>query len=64
MLAAFIATVVVTLYARFVAPADVYVPLVAGVVQQLPGLQLTAAVRELAARNLVAGTGAAGARFS
>ena len=44
VLAAFIATVVVTLYARFVHPLDVYVPLVAGVVQQLPGLQLTAAV--------------------
>jgi uncharacterized membrane protein YjjP (DUF1212 family) len=56
VLAAFIATVVVTLYARFVHPLDVYVPLVAGVVQQLPGLQLTAALRELACRNLVAGT--------
>jgi uncharacterized membrane protein YjjP (DUF1212 family) len=56
VLAAFIATVVVTLYARLVHPLDVYVPLVAGVVQQLPGLQLTAALRELACRNLVAGT--------
>jgi uncharacterized membrane protein YjjB (DUF3815 family) len=56
VLAAFIATVVVTLYGRFVHPLDVYVPLVAGVVQQLPGLQLTAALRELAFRNLVAGT--------
>jgi uncharacterized membrane protein YjjP (DUF1212 family) len=63
VLAAFIATVVVTLYARFVHPLDVYVPLVAGVVQQLPGLQLTAALRELAFRNLVAGTARLGSVF-
>jgi uncharacterized membrane protein YjjP (DUF1212 family) len=61
VLAAFLATIVVTLYSRFVHPLDVYVPIVAGVVQQLPGLQLTAALRELAFRNLVAGTARLGA---
>jgi uncharacterized membrane protein YjjP (DUF1212 family) len=61
VLAAFVATLIVTLYSRFVHPLDVYVPIVAGVVQQLPGLQLTAALRELAFRNLVAGTARLGA---
>jgi len=56
VLAAFLATAVVTLYAEFVHPLNVYVPLVAGVIQILPGLQLTAALHELAYRNLVAGT--------
>lgn len=56
VLAAFVATAIVTLYAARVHPLDAYVPLVAGVVQLLPGLQLTAALRELAFRNLVAGT--------
>ena len=56
VLAAFVATVVVTLYARAVHPLAVYVPLVAGVVQVLPGFALTAALHELAYRNLVAGT--------
>jgi uncharacterized membrane protein YjjP (DUF1212 family) len=56
VLAAFVATAVVTLYAQFVHPLNVYVPLVAGVIQILPGLQLTAALHELAYRNLVAGT--------
>jgi uncharacterized membrane protein YjjP (DUF1212 family) len=56
VLAAFVATVIVTAYSRFVAPIDVYIPIVAGVVQLLPGLQLTTALHELAYRNLVAGT--------
>lgn len=56
VLAAFVATVVVTFYASHVHPLAVYVPLVAGVVQVLPGFQLTAALHELAFRNLVAGT--------
>ncbi len=56
VLAAFVATAIVTFYAAHVHPLNVYVPLVAGVVQLLPGLQLTAALHELAYRNLVAGT--------
>lgn len=54
--AAFLATAIVTLYALHVHPVAAYVPLVAGVVQLLPGFQLTAALHELAYRNLVAGT--------
>ena len=61
VLAAFLATIVVTLYATHVAPIAVYVPLVAGVVQVLPGFQLTTALHELAYRNLVAGTSRLGA---
>jgi uncharacterized membrane protein YjjP (DUF1212 family) len=56
VLAAFAATTIVSAYAAFVHPLGVYVPIVAGVVQLLPGLQLTEALRELAYRNLVAGT--------
>jgi len=56
VLAAFVATVIVSAYAEFVHPLSVYVPIVAGVVQLLPGLQFTAALHELAYRNLVAGT--------
>jgi uncharacterized membrane protein YjjP (DUF1212 family) len=56
VLAAFVATAIVTLYAATYHPLNVYVPLVAGVIQLLPGLQLTAALHELAYRNLVAGT--------
>jgi uncharacterized membrane protein YjjP (DUF1212 family) len=56
VLAAFVATAIVTLYGRYVHPLAVYIPIVAGVVQLLPGLQLTAALRELAYQNLVAGT--------
>jgi uncharacterized membrane protein YjjP (DUF1212 family) len=56
VLAGFLATLIVTLYATFVAPIAVYVPIVAGVVQVLPGFELTTALHELAYRNLVAGT--------
>lgn len=56
VLAAFAATGIVSVYAAYIHPLSVYVPIVAGVVQLLPGLQLTAALHELAYRNLVAGT--------
>lgn len=56
VLAAFAATLIVTLYAGRIHPLAVYVPLVAGVVQVLPGFALAAALHELAYRNLVAGT--------
>ena len=44
VLAAFVATAIVTLYAAVFHPLNVYVPLVAGVIQLLPGLQLTSAL--------------------
>lgn len=56
VLAGFFATFIVTFYATRVAPIAVYVPIVAGVVQVLPGFELTTALHELAYRNLVAGT--------
>jgi uncharacterized membrane protein YjjP (DUF1212 family) len=56
VLAGVIATLVVTAFVRFGGPLAVYVPIVAGVVQLLPGLQLTEALHELAYRNVVAGT--------
>ena len=56
VLAGVVATVVVTAFARFVGHLNVYVPIAAGVVQLLPGLQLTEALHELAYRNVVAGT--------
>ena len=56
VLAAFVTTVIVSTFAARVHPIAVYVPLVAGVVQLVPGLQITAALHELAYRNLVAGT--------
>jgi uncharacterized membrane protein YjjB (DUF3815 family) len=56
VLCALLATVIVTEYAVHVHPLIVYVPLVAGVVQTLPGFQLTTALHELAYRNFVAGT--------
>jgi uncharacterized membrane protein YjjP (DUF1212 family) len=56
VLAGFIATVVVTGYSHVMAHIAVYIPIVAGVVALLPGLQLTEALHELASRNVVAGT--------
>jgi uncharacterized membrane protein YjjP (DUF1212 family) len=56
VLASLVATTIVTAYSRVAPHLDVYVPLVAGVVVVLPGLQLTTALHELAYRNLVAGT--------
>ena len=54
--AAFVATVIVGLWEHFVAPISLYVVLIAGVVQLLPGYSLTTALNELANRNLVSGT--------
>jgi uncharacterized membrane protein YjjP (DUF1212 family) len=56
VLAAFFATAITATYATFVHPLSAYVPIVAGVVQLLPGLELTRALHELAFRDLVAGT--------
>ena len=51
VLAGFIATVVVTGYSHVMAHIAVYIPIVAGVVALLPGLQLTEALHELASRQ-------------
>lgn len=63
VLAAFAATAIVTGYAALVHPVSAYIPIVAGVIQVLPGLQLTEALHELAYRNLVAGTARLGGVF-
>ena len=54
--AAFVATVIVGLWEHFAGPIALYVAIVAGVVQLLPGYSLTTALNELANRNLVSGT--------
>ena len=61
--AAFIATVIVALWERFVGPVALYVVLIAGIVQLLPGYSLTTALNELANRNLVSGTARLGGVF-
>ncbi len=54
--AAFVATVIIALWERFGPPISLYVALIAGIVQLLPGYALTTALNELANRNLVSGT--------
>lgn len=61
--AAFVATVIVGLWERFVGPVSLYVVLIAGIVQLLPGFSLTTALNELANRNLVSGTARLGGVF-
>ncbi|HEY0615307.1 MAG TPA: threonine/serine exporter family protein, partial [Candidatus Elarobacter sp.] len=61
--AAFIATVIVGLWERFAGPVALYVVLIAGIVQLLPGYSLTTALNELANRNLVSGTARLGGVF-
>lgn len=56
VLAAFVATLVVGAYEIFVGPVALYIAIIAGIVQLLPGFTLTAAIHELASRHLVAGT--------
>ena len=63
VLAAFIATVIVGLWESFVGPIALYVVLIAGIVQLLPGYSLTTALGELANRNLVSGTARLGGVF-
>lgn len=55
VVAAFVATVIVGLFVRFVGPTNVYVSIVAGIVVLLPGYSLTLALHELANDFLVAG---------
>jgi uncharacterized membrane protein YjjP (DUF1212 family) len=54
--AAFVATLIVAAYTNFVAPANLYISIVAGVVVLLPGYSLTLALHELANQDLIAGT--------
>ncbi len=61
VLAAFVATMVVAAYEHFAGPVALYIAIVAGVVQLLPGFTLTTALHELANRHLVAGTARLGA---
>jgi uncharacterized membrane protein YjjP (DUF1212 family) len=61
VLAAFVATLVVSAYEHFVGPLALYIAIIAGVVQLLPGFTLTTALHELANRHLVAGTARLGA---
>jgi uncharacterized membrane protein YjjP (DUF1212 family) len=61
--AAFVATAIIGVWERFVGPVSLYVVLIAGIVQLLPGYALTAALNELANRNLVSGTARLGGVF-
>ncbi len=55
--AAFVATLIIGAFERFGGhELSLYVVIIAGIVQLLPGLSLTTALHELANRNLVAGT--------
>ncbi len=54
--AAFAATLIVAAYTHFVAPVNLYIAIVAGVVVLLPGYSLTLALHELANQELIAGT--------
>jgi uncharacterized membrane protein YjjP (DUF1212 family) len=56
VLAAFVATLVVAGYETLFGPVALYIAIIAGVVQLLPGFTLTSALHELAGRQLVAGT--------
>ena len=61
VLASFTATLAVAAYVHFIAPIALYIVIVAGVVQLLPGFTLTTALHELTSRHLVAGTARLGA---
>lgn len=58
--AAFLVTLIATAVAAFVAPLSLQGVIIAGLIVLMPGLTLTTAVSELAARQLVSGT----ARFA
>lgn len=61
--AAFVATLIVAAYTHFVAPVNLYISIVAGVVVLLPGYSLTLALNELANEDLTAGTARLGRVF-
>ncbi len=56
VIAAFVGTLVVAGYTHFIAPANLYISIVSGVVVLLPGYSLTLALHELANQDLIAGT--------
>jgi uncharacterized membrane protein YjjP (DUF1212 family) len=64
VIAAFVATLIVAAYTHFIAPANLYVSIVAGVVVLLPGYSLTLALHELANRDWIAGTARLGGVFA
>ena len=61
--AAFVATVIIALWERFLGSLSLYVVLIAGIVPLLPGYSLTTALSELANRNWVSGTARLGGVF-
>ena len=63
VIAAFVATLIVAAYTHFVAPVNLYISIVAGVVVLLPGYSLTLALNELANEDLTAGTARLGRVF-
>jgi uncharacterized membrane protein YjjP (DUF1212 family) len=63
VIAAFAATLIVAVYTHYVAPVNLYISIVAGVVVLLPGYSLTLALNELANEDLIAGTARLGRVF-
>jgi uncharacterized membrane protein YjjB (DUF3815 family) len=64
VIAAFLGTLIVAGYTHFVAPTNLYISIVAGVVVLLPGYSLTLALHELANQDLIAGTARLGRVFA
>ncbi|MGZ3498780.1 MAG: threonine/serine ThrE exporter family protein [Vulcanimicrobiaceae bacterium] len=64
VIAAFVATLIVAAYTHWVAPTNLYISIVAGVVVLLPGYTLTLALNELANQDLIAGTARLGRVFA
>lgn len=62
--AAFLATLIVAAFTRFVGPTNIYISIIAGIVVLLPGYSLTLALHELANDFLVAGVARLGRVFS
>jgi uncharacterized membrane protein YjjB (DUF3815 family) len=62
--AAFLATLIVAAFTKFVGPTNVYISIIAGIVVLLPGYSLTLALHELANDFLVAGVARLGKVFS
>ena len=63
VVAAFAATLIVAAFTHYVAPVNLYISIVAGVVVILPGYSLTLALNELANEDLIAGTARLGLVF-
>ena len=63
-IAAFTGTLIVAAFTTWIAPANLYISIVAGVVVLLPGYSLTLALNELANQDLIAGTARLGRVFA